>query len=783
MPNIQLRREKKSEFSQTANLPMLRQRTKMIPVQNLLLFLVLITSPQTASVRGRVLDSRTLEPIEKATVSIRDRRIETRTTANGEFELSEVPPGEIELYVTTVGYALIRKKLDVALSTPVEVEILLGPDVIRRTDEITVTEKPFVSPEPAAVSDHLLTQADMRNLASVLIDDPLRSVQALPGVTTGDDFYAQFSARGAGFRSIGYATDGILLYAPMYEVGDINDGASISMLNGDVIDSLTLSTGGFSAKYGDRTAGYLHITTRDGNRQRFTNTGTASASGVGWTSEGPIGKSRKASWLFSARKSYLDWLVHKVSSDTSSFIFGFKDFFAKVTFEPVVRHQLRLSGNFGLSRVDQQQDKQFGPNDFLFGDSRNTITTGTWLWILSNRLTLDSAVSYDRAVLKNINHDRQLLYRSSPRQFAFKQDAVYHFTSSNKVEGGYSARHLAQDGERRHFQFATRQFVTTDSISASSFASSWQPGAYAQNTITGANSRVAFTYGARFDRLSLTGQNVWMPRAGVSFSPLENTRLALAFGHYAQFPGFFQMFGEFGNLHLRAERATHYIFQVEQLLNEKTRVRFEAYDREDRNDIYSADTEYRLLNGQPIGPRLGITGGRYQNNLRGHARGIELFVERHSVNKLSGWISYSYGVARYRDAATNLSFDGDFDQRHTLNLYGTYRLKPTLNVSSKYRYGSNIPLPAFLLVQGESTTLSSQRNQSRPPAYSRLDVRANKAFHFDRWKLTLYGEVLNILGHKNIRYTRDVDTVNRTLSFDKDTMFPVLPIAGLRVEF
>jgi len=182
-----------------------------------------------------------LEPIAKAAVSIRDHKIETRTTANGEFELSGVPPGEIELYVTTVGYAVIRKKLDVGLSTAVEVEILLGPDVIRRTDEITVTEKPFVSPEPAGVSNHLLTQADIRNLASVLIDDPLRSLQALPGVSTGDDFYAQFSARGAGFRSIGYATDGILLYAPMYEVGDINDGAtSIVPTRSRVVTSLAI---------------------------------------------------------------------------------------------------------------------------------------------------------------------------------------------------------------------------------------------------------------------------------------------------------------------------------------------------------------------------------------------------------------------------------------------------------------------------------------------------------------------------------------------------------------
>jgi hypothetical protein len=79
--------------------------------------------------------------------------------------------------------------------------------------------------------------------------------------------------------------------------------------------------------------------------------------------------------------------------------------------------------------------------------------------------------------------------------------------------------------------------------------------------------------------------------------------------------------------------------------------------------------------------------------------------------------------------------------------------------------------------------LTGQRNQSRPPVYSRLDVRANKAFNFDRWKLTLYGEVSNVLGRKNLRYTTQVDTVNQSVSFDKDTMFPFLPIAGIRVEF
>jgi hypothetical protein len=219
------------------------------------------------------------------------------------------------------------------------------------------------------------------------------------------------------------------------------------------------------------------------------------------------------------------------------------------------------------------------------------------------------------------------------------------------------------------------------------------------------------------------------------------------------------------------------------MLSDKTRIRVEAYNREDRNGIFSANTEYRLVNGRTVGPGPGAT-GMLANNLRGHARGIEVFVQRRSVNNLSGWISYGYGIARYRDAATNLHFDGDFDQRHTFNGYATYRLTPTLNLSAKYRYGSNFPVAGFLLINpNRSIRLSEQRNALRPPVYSRLDVRANKAFNFNRWKLTVYGEVLNVFARENLRYTVSVDTVNGRVSVDRESMFPFLPIAGLRLEF
>jgi outer membrane receptor protein involved in Fe transport len=123
------------------------------------------------------------------------------------------------------------------------------------------------------------------------------------------------------------------------------------------------------------------------------------------------------------------------------------------------------------------------------------------------------------------------------------------------------------------------------------------------------DSRFSITTGVRFDHFSLTGQTIWMPRVNVALSPLRKTRVTLGYGQYSQFPEFIQMFGEFGNPRLRAERATHYVLGVEHLITEKTRVRIEGYDREDRNGIYSAANEIRLVNGVPLSPRAGVIPG------------------------------------------------------------------------------------------------------------------------------------------------------------------------------
>jgi len=215
----------------------------------------------SVSLSGRVLDARTGEPIAKALVSIRALNLETVTGPDGRFLLLAVPVGWADIYVTTVGYGLFRKKVNLQEDT--ELEILLGQEALKVSEEITVTASPFDSVEPGAVSEHTLTQNELKNLAGVLLDDPLRSVQSLPGVASGDDLRAQFAIRGFGFDRVGLYLDGVLTRSPFHTVRDIPDDGSLTILNGDLVESVSFLSGAPRSKYGDRLAAVVNVATRE----------------------------------------------------------------------------------------------------------------------------------------------------------------------------------------------------------------------------------------------------------------------------------------------------------------------------------------------------------------------------------------------------------------------------------------------------------------------------------------------------------------------------------------
>ena len=100
-------------------------------------------------------------------------------------------------------------------------------------------------------------------------------------------------------------------------------------------------------------------------------------------------------------------------------------------------------------------------------------------------------------------------------------------------------------------------------------------------------------------------------------------------------------------------------------------------------------------------------------------------------------------------------------------------------------YGSNFPIPGLLRdCRTALYYLATARNQLRFDAFQRLDARINKSWTKDRYKMTLYGEVVNLTNRDNYRFDsfNSYNTKTGQVSVTLDRLFPILPSAGIVFE-
>ena len=731
-----------------------------------------------ANLHGRVVDARTGEPIAKVKVIASGVDQSTTTDEHGSFTLENLPAGQVDLYITTVTFGLVKKTLTLKEGNNQDIEIALNEDAAALTEKVTVVDNPFQTTESSVASEQMLNKRELQELSSVLVSDPIRAAQALPGATANDDYRSEFAVRGAGFDRIGLYLDGILTENLVHTVaGGYPDTGSLSVINADTVASVSLLSGAFPSNYGDRTGAILDIQTRDGNRVKPAGRFSAALSGLGGFIDGPFARAR-GTYLFAARKSYVGYLVRRFNDQfhytNNPPILNFADGQSKVIYDLTRRNQIGFSLILGDFVFDRNRDRNLlGTNQVFRGNTRNLLVNGQWSFTPNPRVFVQTRVFGLRTTFKNTNRDAASLENGHRTQFGVRSDLSYQIRVHQRIEAGLYLRHLNVNSFTQLFDFFG---------GASDFGSfkrsGTEQGYYAQDTWSSERRGLSFTGGARVEHSSINRETLVSPRGSFGWSISKDWTVRAGAGRYYQFPDFEQMFGRLGNPNLKSERATHYNLSVERLFGNRTRVLAEVYDREDTNLFFSLN-EPRLT-----GTALTFSGFPFQNSLSGQARGIELTIQRRSANKLAGWVSYAYSRTLLKDVRDGLSFVSDADQRHTVNAYGNYRITDTWNLSSEWRYGSGPPIPGFYRQDAAGYFLSSQRNLTRLPYYNRIDVRVSKAFLFKKWKLTLTGEVLNALNRHNVRYAGfDFYSLNGRVFGQLDRVLPILPSAGVVIEF
>ena len=745
-------------------------------------FVAQASQRKPVALHGRVVDARTGEPIAKVRVTAGGDQ-STTTDEKGEFTLENLAVGQLALYITTVNYGLVKKTIIIKDGDNRDILIALNEDAAALTESVTVIAGPYETAQTNAATEQTLNKRELQSLSSTLLADPVRAAQALPGSTTNDDFRSEFAVRGAGFDRIGLYLDGILTEDFVHTVqGGYPDTGSLSVINADTVDSLSLMSGAFPNKYGDRSGGILDIETRDGNRVKPAGRIAASLSALSGVVDGPFASGR-GSYLFAGRKSYLGYVLKRVNDQNQYTnnppILEFSDFQGKVLFDFSTKSQVGASVIVGDFDFDRNRDRNLlGINNVFRGESRNVLFNSHWNYTPNPQLFAQTRVFFLRTNFKNTNRNDTTLQDGVRTQYGVRSDFSFTPNRRHRIDAGLYIRSLNVDSFDQFFDFFSGTLRNRGSFNESGTEQAY----YVQDTWTSERLGLSLTGGGRLEHSGTTGETLFSPRGSVAWSIHKDWKVRAAAGRYYQFPAFDQLFGRVGNPRLKAEAATHYNASVERRFGSSMRFLVEVYDRED-DGLFFTLSEPRMVGNVPTFTEL-----PFQNSLHGHARGFELTLQRRSANKLTGWVSYAYSRTRLTDSQTGLTFVSDVDQRHTVNAYGSYRFNETWNVSSEWRYGSGQPVPGFYRQVGNSLNstyfLTNVRNTTRLPSYNRLDIRVNKAFLFEKWKLTLNGEVINVTNSNNRRYAGfDGFGFDGRVFGQLDRVLPILPSAGVVIEF
>jgi hypothetical protein len=731
----------------------------------------------SGQIRGRVVSGRDSEPLGLVQVALMGTMFSAVSDADGAFRITGVPAGSYTLQASAVDYRVIQQVFTLAAGESKAFEIVLTPTTITLTDTAVVSADPFVETQPAA-SGFTLQGDEQKNLASVLSDDPLRAVQSAPGVTSNDDFSSAFSVRGAPFRRIGVYLDGVLLHSPFHTTDGVADNGSLTVFNGDLTDDLTLYQGGWPVRYSDRTAGVLAVDTREGTRQELRTQVSASASNASVLAEGPLGASKRGSWLFDFRRSYLQYILNRIDlGDQPPIAFGFTDGEGRLDFDLAPRHAVSLTYLDGTSAVDRSRFvAELGPNTVMTSGFRFTmVNLGSRYATPRLLVSTHAAVSREKGGVDN----RDLLPLSAETYMdgTARSDATFLWTSRNTFDFGGQYRHTRERGATTQLVYAPSLTSTRDDFNGAAN----EAGAYVEDEITVRGARLVA--GARLDDESVEAAPVTSPFASVAFDASSRTHVQFDWGEYAQFPELSQVFSTFAVNRLVPERATHYDAAIDRRLDSRTRLRLEFYDRQDHDLLARPALEPRLSPGGAVIDAA--PGASLLNSEDGYGRGVEVMLQRRTANGFTGWVSYAYGRAIVSDAVLAQSFPADYDQRHTVNAYISRRIRPTVNFSGRFTFGSGMPLPGFYQFDAGVYDLATDRNGVRAPAYERTDVRLNKAYVHQNFNATLFAEVVNVTNHSNRDFDAagpyDPQTRRNTPTFY--SMFPILPSVGMVVSF
>jgi hypothetical protein len=477
--------------------------------------------------------------------------------------------------------------------------------------------------------------------------------------------------------------------------------------------------------------------------------------------------------MVALRKSYLDWLLRQIDSEIDG-AFGFTDGQATATWDLTTAQSIRATVISGRSTY-RENDETPGPNTLDRATNRSVIANLQWRYAASPRVVWQQQAYLVDSAFRNSVLDGRTREEGADREVTWRGSATVTPRAGHGFDAG--GQLTWAEAWRRNNVFTLNTSRTYLDARGDWFGGGtwlhyrWTPAAAIQ-----------ILPGVRADWTSLTDNHAVSPYVLGEWQMAPGWQLRASAGRQHQFAMFDQTVqGSPPSRTLDPERAWTLDAGITWQPAPTWRVRVDGYLRREQDRLRYEDSEYRRFGAIIVPPVAPF----WANALDGKASGGVVTVERRQTNGLSGWVSVGLGRTMLTDGYTGEQFVSDYDQRTTLNAYGIYRTSRRVSFSARYRYGSNFPLDGYYTpLTDETWTLTNQRNQSRLPDYSRLDLRADWAFTYPRSRLTLYTEVVNTLNRDNLgSESPTIRLPSGTVTGLTRKLFPILPSVGVLIEF
>ena len=740
--------------------------------------------PRVGSIVGKVYSNATKEPLPSANVVVVGTTFGAAADVDGRFVISGVPAGTYNVRASIIGYApAIQTDVVVSTARPSEVDFALVETQVE-FDEVEVTAEYFRKLPEKPLSTQFQSNEEIRRLPGGL-EDVARAISILPGVAQVQAGRNDLIVRGGSPSENLFVVDNI-------EVPNINHfgtqgatGGPLSFINLDFVQSTSFSTGGFGARYGDKLSSVLSIDLREGRKDHLGGKATISASQFGLNLEGPLSrKGERGSYLFSARRSYLD-LIFKAAG--FGFVPEYWDFLGKASIRLGKVDELNLLGIAALDNVrlfNDTPDKRFDNSRILASDQNQVIGGISWRHILSSGY---ATLSLGRTFVDfNYKQNDSLLNpiftnSSFEGEWSLRGDLVWQLSKSSEVSFGAQAKFIRFHADMflRPFQTNFGQQISVDRLYDTT---AFKGAAFAQLSQQIGHFRIVL--GGRVDYFNLIEENVsFSPRFSTSYELSPVTNLNASIGRYHQAPSYIWLVSNPMNRNLSYIEVNQYVVGIDHLLWADTKVSFEAYLKRYSDYPASLTRPYLVLANTGAGyggseegfASFGldplVSGGR------GEAHGVELFVQK----KLSdipcyGTFSVSFNESRF-EALDGISRPSSFDQRWIINLGGGYIFDEKWEISTKFRYATGRPFTPF---NPGGTQDVSLYNSRRVVANHSLDLRVDRRWTFDEWSLITYIDIQNIYNRKPV----DIPRYNeRTGRLESVGTIGILPSIGVSAEF